>query len=89
MKITHILVLLLLPLTLSACGQPGGSADGESSGGFGSAISGMFGQTEDEKALHQAQREKIIGLKEEQQRLQKARTEAVLSTRQEGEPVTP
>ncbi|MBZ0167556.1 MAG: hypothetical protein K8I00_12190 [Candidatus Omnitrophica bacterium] len=90
MKLMTLLFLSLVTLTVSGCGQNEPPApEKQDRAGFGSAISGMFGQTDDEKALHQAQRDKIISLKETQKELQKARTEAVLSTRQEGDPVTP
>lgn len=85
MKNLTLVVLIVACLAVAGCGQ----SDDQAQGGLGSAISGVFGQSEDEKALHQAQREKINHLKEKQKSLQKARTEAVLSTRQEGDPVTP
>lgn len=90
MKLRTLLLTSLFTLSLSGCGQDAAQSPNEQDRtGFGSAISGMFGQTDDEKALHQAQRDKIISLKEQQEQLQKARTEAVLSTRGDGEPVTP
>ena len=75
-------------MLLTACGQDSSTSE-DKQGGFASKISGAFGQTEGEKALHDAQSAKIQHLKEKQKELQKARTEAVLSTRAEGEPVTP
>ncbi|MCA9394195.1 MAG: hypothetical protein KC900_08335 [Candidatus Omnitrophica bacterium] len=75
MSIKHFVIILSFPLLLTSCGQPDGSAGGQS-GGVGSAISGLFGQSEEEKALHAEQSAQIQANRDREKRAVEARAEA-------------
>ncbi|MCA9403927.1 MAG: hypothetical protein KC897_09110 [Candidatus Omnitrophica bacterium] len=75
MSTKHLIIILSFPLLLTSCGQPGASTDGQS-GGLGSAISGIFGQSEEEKALHAEQAAQIEAYKDREKKDAEARAEA-------------
>lgn len=80
MSIKHLILILSFPLLLISCGQPDGSA-----GGVGSAISGMFGQSDEEKALHAQQSAQIEAYKDREAKAQEARAEAYRRSTGSGE----